>query len=79
MEAPRIAPVIPKPDVRRVSGRPRGGSPGGFEQAFDQEREGLEASADAGAEQPAPSRLQPSRAHGRKNQDDGDHTIDVLV
>ena len=79
MDALPIAPVVPRPDVQRVPGQRRSGPQGGFEKALEKEREGREAEVDAPAEQPTPSSLQPYQPTVRKNQDGGDHTIDVMV
>ena len=79
MDALPITPVVPRPDVQRVPGQRRSGPQGTFDKALEQEREGQEAGADASAEQPAPSSLQPYQSTVRKNQDGSDHTIDVVV
>jgi len=79
MEPPPIAPVVPRPTVRRVPGQQKKSSEGAFERAFEQESDRREDGADRPAEPPAPSRLQRNRPAVRKYPDRGEHTIDVLV
>ena len=84
MEPQPIAPLPVTPALGRVPGRQRDRSGGGFEQAFREQREaaGDRGEFDADHAEPqnaAPSRLQPTDARIRKDQDRDDRRIDVVV
>jgi len=81
METPAIGRIPVNPPVRRVHKDRRGGSGGTFERTFEDETRHSEDSTnpEATTERPSPPGLQVNKPAIRREQDAGDHQVDIVV